>query len=268
MLFAYEFAHRKSVDFVVLLAARGIPPAIVVGAPRVDVRSAVSAVAVGHREIAGLRAEEVCTAVGVPYLRLAHDDPEVPRLAARYACEIGLVGGARLLPSPVIQAFPRGILNLHPGLIPENRGLDNVQLAVYRDLPMAITTHLIDRRVDAGIVLDRYLVPVFAADALPDIGLRLVEAQGSLLAEALERAATTAARAPVPADAPPPNPVADPIVDAYVARSWPAYVARWAIDRDGWRCICRAPLPGSSCRACGRRYEAAGELRREIPPAG
>jgi methionyl-tRNA formyltransferase len=47
--------------------------------------------------------------------------------------EIGIIFGSRILTSEVIVMFEVGILCLYPGLLPENRGLNTIQNAVFLD---------------------------------------------------------------------------------------------------------------------------------------
>ena len=61
-----------------------------------------------------------------------------------------MIAGARILKRPVIDRFSIGIINFHPGLIPEARGLDALLWSIRGDLPLGVTSHLIDERVDAS----------------------------------------------------------------------------------------------------------------------
>ena len=67
--------------------------------------------------------------------------------------------------------------HFHPGLIPENRGLDNLKWAILLDLPQAVTSHFIDANIDAGYLIEMWNVPVFKDDTLFDINQRLYDTQ-------------------------------------------------------------------------------------------
>lgn len=101
---------------------------------------------------------------------------------------MGVIAGARILKPQVIDQFKIGIINLHPGLIPEVRGLDAMMWAIYHDLPLGVTAHLIDHRVDAGRILLRKPIPLFPDDTLLDLSERLFEYQLEILGDAIERA--------------------------------------------------------------------------------
>ena len=43
-----------------------------------------------------------------------------------------------------------GILNFHPGLLPDIRGLDSVLWSIEKNYPIGVTAHLINNKIDAG----------------------------------------------------------------------------------------------------------------------
>lgn len=267
LAFGYDFPHRRSVDHLLRMCMAGFRPDLYVGAPWRELPHRRSALRVDHAPIDLLAASDVCRWLDIGYLAMAHDAPELaPTIGGRF--DLGVITSARILRAPVISAFPRGVLNVHAGLIPENRGLDHVQNAIARDIPMGVTSHLIDVRVDAGVVIDRYLVPVFAGDELIDIGLRVMEALNLVLVPALERIqrgdpCTRTVATPRSGV----NTPGDPGVDETARRRWSAYVERWAVDLVGWRCVCGTPIREGACQGCGRRYEPFGPLLRELAPS-
>ena len=54
-----------------------------------------------------------------------------------------------------IKGLSKGIINFHPGLIPEARGLDTPQWCIYDGIPLGVTSHFIDSKVDAGRIIER-----------------------------------------------------------------------------------------------------------------
>jgi methionyl-tRNA formyltransferase len=82
-----------------------------------------------------------------------HNDPAVPGLLAETGVHLGVLGDTRILRRHVIDAAPHGILNTHPGYLPDVRGNNPYIWAVIHGLPQGATVHLIDHRVDRGPVL-------------------------------------------------------------------------------------------------------------------
>jgi methionyl-tRNA formyltransferase len=74
-------------------------------------------------------------------------------LIERYQPQFGVILGARVLRPEVIAAAPCPILNIHPGVLPTNRGLDTMQWAILNGWPQGVTGHLITNRIDHGPIV-------------------------------------------------------------------------------------------------------------------
>lgn len=120
---------------------------------------------------------EAAAALGYEYEAIDHSEV---RLGPG---ETGLVLGARVLPAVVVESGP--IVNLHPGVLPLNRGLDTLKWAVHDGLPQAVSVHRIDARVDRGALLHEEIVRVHGDDSPADIYNRVMWAQIALVAEAV-----------------------------------------------------------------------------------
>jgi phosphoribosylglycinamide formyltransferase-1 len=93
--------------------------------------------------------------------------------------------GARVLKEATIHMFVNGILNIHPGKIPENRGLDNFKWSLINNMQMANTAHLIDKKIDMGALVKVTETKVFKDDTLYDFYLRHFFSEFSLMVESL-----------------------------------------------------------------------------------
>jgi phosphoribosylglycinamide formyltransferase-1 len=102
--------------------------------------------------------------------------------------QLGIIAGARILSRHVIECFRTGIINLHPGLLPNTRGLDALQWALFRDQPLGVTAHLINERVDAGHILDQCIIDEYPDDTFVDLSLRLYETQLVMVPSAIRKA--------------------------------------------------------------------------------
>jgi len=256
ILFAYDFPHKKSVDFLLRMCVSGHRPELVVGAPFKQLENA-DPQSDRHRNFDALHIREVCHLLDVPYVAAEHRVGFFELDAA-----LGVVGGARILPKTLIESFSAGVLNFHQGLLPMNRGLGSLKGAIARDLPMAVTAHLVDERVDAGTILEQFLVPVFSGDSLIEIDLRLFGAINLVLPYVLNRldqGKLDGVPIPRPCTYPPSRPES---VDGLAAQKWRPYVAQWATDTNGWRCICGKILVDSLHCVCGESYATFGPLLR------
>jgi methionyl-tRNA formyltransferase len=187
-LFAYNFPHRKTTDFLLHLAAHNVAVTEVIAADPVKLNIPTATVRTKVRQKDLVHPADVARRLGISYTVLPHNSPEIAELVRARNIELGVVAGARILPGHVIEAFPRGIINFHPGLIPETRGLDALLWSVYRDLPIGVTAHLIDTRVDAGALLIRQTIQVAHDDTIFDLSEKLYGLQLELLLPAIEAA--------------------------------------------------------------------------------
>jgi len=86
---------------------------------------------------------------------------------------------AKIIPAGFIDG--RTILNCHPGLLPENRGVDAFKWSIINKWPIGITLHAIDPEIDRGIILYRMRVPIFPTDVLQYVCLRAYAMEVDLL---------------------------------------------------------------------------------------
>lgn len=189
VVFAYNFPHKKTQDFIERLVVLGFTPQAVLAADPVKLNLPPSPIRVKARHGGLLHPRRICERFEIPYRVVDHRGDECAELLAGMRPEIGVVAGARILPRRVIDCFRKGIVNFHPGLIPEVRGLDALQWAVYHDLPLGVTAHLIDHRVDAGRIVERRVIDEYEDDTLIDLSLRLHETQVGMLESVLARVA-------------------------------------------------------------------------------
>jgi phosphoribosylglycinamide formyltransferase 1 len=73
------------------------------------------------------------------------------------------------------------IVNCHPGLIPQSRGLDAFKWAIHDDLPIGNTLHFIDHQVDLGEVFHHQITDIFPEDNLASFAERHYMAEIDLL---------------------------------------------------------------------------------------
>jgi phosphoribosylglycinamide formyltransferase-1 len=173
IVFGYNFHHRKTQDFLFYCDHYGYEVEAVLAASWRDLGYPPTQLRTRVRTGGTIHPAEICSAKGIPFHVVEHNSGEALEILDQLDPEIGLIAGARILSAEVIQRFKKGIINFHMGLIPEMRGLDSVQWAIYKGLPLGITSHLIDERVDAGRIVERHILPEYADDTLLDLSERL-----------------------------------------------------------------------------------------------
>ena len=181
VVFTYGFPHKKSQDFLIRLALLGLTPALVIGAPyvKLNLPSRSSRISARHADL--MAAQDICRALSFPYVEAAHTYNDAGEHLARVRPDLGIIAGARILKKPVIDAFRIGILNFHPGLLPESRGLDCWLWDILEGRALGNTAHLIDSRMDAGVMIQRQELAVYPDDSLIELSVRIGESQVSML---------------------------------------------------------------------------------------
>lgn len=92
-----------------------------------------------------------------------------------------LAGFMRVIKEPLLRAFPRRILNIHPSLLPAFRGLEAWRQALEAGVPEAgCTVHLVDEGVDTGAILGQSRVPVLPGDTAESLHARIQVAEHEL----------------------------------------------------------------------------------------
>lgn len=188
VVFAYNFPHRKTQDFLFHLFASGIEVNHVFAADAVKLDIPPSEVRTKIRHRTPLNPSDVAKAIGTEYHQVSHKGSQINVLIEEIKPEIGIIAGARILEADVINGFSNGIINFHPGLIPEARGLDALLWSIRNDIPLGVTSHLIDERVDAGRILERRVIDLHEDDTIFDLSERLYETQLEMLIGAIDNA--------------------------------------------------------------------------------
>lgn len=179
--FVYDFPHFKSAQGLFALKRAGFHDVTCVAAPWRKLPVIESPYQFRTMDMADAHHPRAAAeALGYRYEVMDHADV---RLSAG---SVGLILGARVLPKAVVGTGP--IINLHPGILPANRGLDTLKWAVHDGLPQAVSVHRIDAKVDRGDLLHTEIVRVHATDSEADIYNRLMWAQIALVPLAVKLA--------------------------------------------------------------------------------
>ncbi len=104
-----------------------------------------------------------------------------------------LAGYLRVIKAPLLDAFPRRIINVHPSLLPKYRGLAGWQQALTAGESVAgCTVHYVDAGVDTGEILAQAEVPVLPEDTAETLHVRIQVAEHQLYPAVLQKLAEAA----------------------------------------------------------------------------
>ncbi len=184
---------RPSQRIAVLISGRGSNLQSIIDATARGVLDATVAVVVSNRpEAEGLvrarRAgiEALCVSQRDYPDRHAYDRAIAEEFRARNVELVCLAGFMRLVGSPLLEAFPQRVLNIHPSLLPAFPGLDAQRQALtYGVRVSGATVHLVTADLDAGPIILQAPVPVLDTDTVETLSARILAEEHRLYPEAL-----------------------------------------------------------------------------------
>ena len=92
-----------------------------------------------------------------------------------------LAGYMRMVKAPLLEAFPRKIVNLHPALLPKFPGLEAWKQALEAGVTKTgCTVHYIDAGMDTGPIIAQSEVPVLPGDTAETLHARIQVAEHTL----------------------------------------------------------------------------------------
>jgi phosphoribosylglycinamide formyltransferase 1 len=92
-----------------------------------------------------------------------------------------LAGFMRVLKSPMLEAFPRRIINIHPSLLPKFPGLEAWKQALAAgERVTGCTVHYVDEQIDHGDIIAQREVPILPDDTAETLHARIQKAEHEL----------------------------------------------------------------------------------------
>ncbi len=164
---------------------RAIAEAIARGELQAEVRIVISDVAsAGILELArtrGLRAEFVEPGCFKTKLEPEAELRVVELLQSAGVEWVVLTGYMRMIKPPLLAAFPRRIINIHPSLLPAFPGLAAWRQALAAGVgETGCTVHYVDAGMDTGEIIAQRAVPVLPGDTAETLHARIQVAEHAL----------------------------------------------------------------------------------------
>ena len=124
--------------------------------------------------------------VDVPHVEVPiHNSEEVMPHLADMPLDLIVFGGTRIIRGEILDYPKDGVVNSHPGLLPDCRGSASPAWSVYHDIPIGSSTHFCDNGIDTGDLLLRREVPVKRGVTYEDLCYETLVLAGILMKEAL-----------------------------------------------------------------------------------
>ena len=185
-VFAYNFKHWKTQAGIQNLCLAGYRPEVVIAADPVQLNFYRSKIRIAPKDQFLWHPKDLTTFYNIDYEVLVHNSKQTSNLVKDRNLDIGVILGARILKPIAFDMFNIGVINMHPGVLPENRGLDNVKWAIIKGIPQGVTSHLIDSKIDRGHQIIQDTIKIYEDDTLVDIHLRIQNLEQELMVKSLD----------------------------------------------------------------------------------
>ena len=181
-VFAYDFCHKKTQDILVNLYIFGIRDVVVFLAPRVEIANNESNkpyTSIINEDVAHSRT--ICDNLDYKYYVFPHNKyNEISEYSNKHKRNLAIISGARILKKNIINIFKYGVINYHPGSLPETSGLNSIFWMVRKNARPVATAHFIDQKVDAGRLIDERQINLNKDDSISIVEYKLYIAQLNL----------------------------------------------------------------------------------------
>jgi len=118
-------------------------------------------------------------------------EPEIEEALVKMLRQAGvhlvvLAGFMRVLHAPMLNAFPRRIINIHPALLPKFPGLEAWKQALAAgEIATGCTVHFVDEKIDHGQIIAQREVPILPHDTPESLHARIQVAEHQLYPAAI-----------------------------------------------------------------------------------
>ena len=184
----------QPLPIVILLSGRGSNMAVIARAAAngelpVEVRAVVSdqpaAAGLGLATELGLRTE-VLSYRGFTQ-RADYDQRLLELVAAQQPGLVVLAGFMRILSAAFINAFADRIMNVHPSLLPQYRGLHTHRRVLQAGEPVhGASVHFVTEELDGGPVIVRSCIDVLAGDTEETLSVRVQSQEHRIYSQAID----------------------------------------------------------------------------------
>jgi len=111
----------------------------------------------------------------------------VERLRQQNVSLVVLAGFMRILGRVFLEAFPYGILNIHPSLLPAFPGTEAQRQALeYGAKFSGCTVHFVDDTLDQGPIILQSAVPILSDDTVERLSGRILKEEHRIYSDAIE----------------------------------------------------------------------------------
>ncbi len=168
VLFAYNFQHKKTVDFIHKIYDVGFSISLILAADFVKINKPKSLFNHAPKP-ESILPKELAESYKIPYFVVKHNSLEAQHLLKKYEINFGIISGSRILNKELLSLVRYGVLNFHPGLLPMIRGVDSILWSIYKEQAIGVTAHLINEYIDSGLLVYKKKIIIDKNDDLQSL---------------------------------------------------------------------------------------------------
>lgn len=87
-----------------------------------------------------------------------HNDEDTKNFLKKYSPDYIILGNTRILKEHIISTAKKGVLNSHPAILPQYRGLDCVGWSILNRDSVGATVHMVDPGIDSGPIIIQEII--------------------------------------------------------------------------------------------------------------
>lgn len=141
----------------------------------------------GHK-IESPAVAQIARANDIKLFQPAKLKPLVSEIAALHADVGALVSYGKMIPDDLISAFPHGIVNFHPSMLPVYRGPSPIETAIMNgDNFTGLTLMSVQTEMDAGPIYYQEKVKLSGNETAPELHSKFGQRGGELFVDKLDR---------------------------------------------------------------------------------
>lgn len=119
--------------------------------------------------------------------RNSYDQELIKHIKSSGADLVILAGYMKILTPDFIKAFPNRILNIHPSLLPDFKGLHPQRQALQAGVvESGCTVHYVNEELDGGPIILQKKVPVLPGDTEESLAQRILQEEHKIYTQALK----------------------------------------------------------------------------------
>ncbi|MDO8499645.1 MAG: formyltransferase family protein [bacterium] len=120
------------------------------------------------------------------YYTDSHNSTTTHALLTKHKIDLAILGGTGIIKAQTLALPKMGVINTHPGLLPDFRGCSAVEWSVYNNFPVGATCHFVTEAIDAGDIIVSRKAKIVSGDDYAAVRFKAYNLQAEVLIAGLK----------------------------------------------------------------------------------